>query len=291
MSFFNSMLDTGSSVIGDRLQLGATSLAFGAFFKIIEILEEKERNKALKYASSEDATKEDEQGRIPLHFAALLGRKDLAELQIINGADVNHQDKQGVNPLYIAAIGGHVKVSKLLIESGADVNFTDSEGQTLLKWIGKEDSSWLKFLSSENDNREYTRKLAKLLISNGADVHSEMVPGVAPLHWAARNGYTDIVRLLIEKGADVNAEGKRNWTSLHWAKHNGHKEVVKLLRDCKAVNSSRHIVSLKNIIKFFKDPEKEGVEFDIFGCCILVIITITVLFVLLIMLLYSPILF
>ena len=29
-----------------------------------------------------------------------------------------------------------------------------------------------------------------------------------PLHWAASEGHTDIVKIMIEKGADVNAKDK-----------------------------------------------------------------------------------
>ena len=97
----------------------------------------------------------------------------------------------------------------------------------------------------------------------GADVNAKDKGGWTPLRWAARNGYTDIVKTLIDtganvhardgdgrtvlmygagkghrgtvialidKGADVNARSKTGWTALKLAARNGHKDIVALLK-------------------------------------------------------------
>ena len=50
------------------------------------------------------------------------------------------------------------------------------------------------------------------------------------LHWAAANGWTDIVELLITKyKCDVNCGDVDNWTPVHVASANGHLDVIKCL--------------------------------------------------------------
>ena len=69
-----------------------------------------------------DVNAKGEAGRTPLHWAALKGRKDIAELLIAKGADVNATNGVGTTPLHWAAGGGHKKIVELLIAEGADVN-------------------------------------------------------------------------------------------------------------------------------------------------------------------------
>jgi len=53
--------------------------------------------------------------------------------------------------------------------------------------------------------------------------------GDQPVHHAARNGDTDIVRLLIAHGADVNITNDRGHTVLYCAGGHGHLDTVRLL--------------------------------------------------------------
>jgi Ankyrin repeats (3 copies) len=53
--------------------------------------------------------------------------------------------------------------------------------------------------------------------------------GDQPIHHAARNGDTEVVRLLIRHGADLNARGKRGQTVLYCAGGHGHLDTVRLL--------------------------------------------------------------
>ncbi|MBQ7607068.1 MAG: ankyrin repeat domain-containing protein, partial [Desulfovibrionaceae bacterium] len=71
----------------------------------------------------------------------------------------------------------------------------------------------------------------KTYLAKGTDVNTKNKDKDTPLHWAARNGYTEVAKLLIDKGADVNAKNEDGHTPLHWAARNGYTEVAKLLID------------------------------------------------------------
>jgi len=71
-----------------------------------------------------------------LHAAAGLGRKEIVELLIAEGADVNAENDSGDTPLHWAAMEGHTKVAELLITTGADVNAKFYE-KTPLDWDRK----------------------------------------------------------------------------------------------------------------------------------------------------------
>jgi len=69
----------------------------------------------------------------PLHYAAMHGYKEIAELLITNGADVNAMDKINyAAPLHYAASGGHKEIVVRLIAEGADVHAKDDRGRTPL---------------------------------------------------------------------------------------------------------------------------------------------------------------
>jgi hypothetical protein len=84
-------------------------------------------------------------GLTPLHLASAIGKKEIAELLIANGANVNAVDKLlGTTPLLWALlkydltdIGELNALAKLLIAKGTDVNTVDKNGRTALS-VAKE---------------------------------------------------------------------------------------------------------------------------------------------------------
>jgi ankyrin repeat protein len=54
----------------------------------------------------------------------------------------------------------------------------------------------------------------------------------SPLHIAAKNGHTDIVRSLLLNGMDINRMTINDGTALHIACRNGRYETAKLLLEC-----------------------------------------------------------
>ena len=70
----------------------------------------------------------------------------------------------------------------------------------------------------------------KLLLDAGADTDvGDEYDMMTPLHRAAANSYTDIVKLLLDAGADKNVKDKDGETPLHWAAEEGHTDIVNLL--------------------------------------------------------------
>jgi len=184
-------------------------------------------------------------GRTPLHWAAIEGHKEIAELLIAEGADVNAKTNDGktpldeaINPFYnkteianllhkhggkhgtihSAAGGGDIEAVKKFLATGADVNVKDKRGFTPLHW------------ASISGHKE----AVELLINNGANVNAIKGGGGTPLSYAASWGHEEIVELLIANGADVNVKDAFSETPLDVATHpdnpNASAETADLLR-------------------------------------------------------------
>jgi len=54
---------------------------------------------------------------------------------------------------------------------------------------------------------------------------------MTPLHFAARDGVSDMVEFMLDHGADINAPGEDGWTPLHFAAAHGHTFIVRFLLD------------------------------------------------------------
>ena len=85
-------------------------------------------------------------------------------------------------------------------------------------------------------------ELVKILLETKADVNArKRDDGATPLYIASIRGHTEIVKLLLDYKADVNMGLTNGDTPLHTAVWNGHPEVVKILLEKKAdVNASKH---------------------------------------------------
>jgi ankyrin repeat protein len=70
----------------------------------------------------------------------------------------------------------------------------------------------------------------KVFVEKGADVKATDQDGDTPLHWAAANGHSDVVKYLVEeKGTNVKVGDKDGYTPLHRAAANSKLDVVKYL--------------------------------------------------------------
>ena len=96
-----------------------------------------EKNVIIKLliAQGADVNAKTEGGDTPLHFAASMGHKEIAELLIANGADVNAKSQHEHTPLHFAARTGEKEVAGLLIDKGADVNAASRNGKTPLDLV------------------------------------------------------------------------------------------------------------------------------------------------------------
>jgi hypothetical protein len=72
-------------------------------------------------------------------------------------------------------------------------------------------------------------ELVKLLLAKGAEVNAKDNAGRTPLHSAAGRGHTGSVELLLANGAEVNAKASGDLTTLHYAAAFGRVDAVKVL--------------------------------------------------------------
>jgi ankyrin repeat protein len=86
----------------------------------------------------------------PLHIAASLGQREVAEVLLANGADVSARDSYFSTPLHRAALFGRNDVVELLIMWDADVNARDEDGQTPLDRAAEETVDLLRNHGAQN---------------------------------------------------------------------------------------------------------------------------------------------
>jgi len=129
-------------------------------------------------------------------------------------------------------------LASLLIVAGCGKNDDDKsavkdDGQPL-RWACIHDAA------TRGDLADVKRHLQR-----GADVNATDIAFHTPLHYAAREGHTEIVKLLINSGADMNVVVRRTsftrhgFTPLHYAAYEGHLDVVKLLVEAGADVNAR----------------------------------------------------
>lgn len=115
-----------------------------------------------------DRQARDDEGWTPLHWAAHLGHRDVAELLLtgaLNGEGANSPDNFGRTPLHLAAAAGHAELVSLLVIEGADPSVAAAEGLTpmhLAACFGQDDT-------------------VRVLIESGAEVNARDEFGQTPL--------------------------------------------------------------------------------------------------------------
>lgn len=77
----------------------------------------------------------DEDGRLPLHYAA--SRCDIKTLKLVYLGDrslVDAADKNGLTPLLCALQDGRTDSADFLAQNGANVNHVDVDGRNAIHW-------------------------------------------------------------------------------------------------------------------------------------------------------------
>jgi len=82
-------------------------------------------------------------------------------------------------------------------------------------------------------------QVVKVLLANGADVN--IFHHDKPLHYAAMNGHIEVAEILLARGADINAKGTDEYTALGTAVVNRQVEMVKFLLSKRADPNARAI--------------------------------------------------
>lgn len=186
----------------------------------------------------------------PLHIAAGAG-VEAVELCLANGARIN-----SIHPIYkstalSAAVGrGNMDVVKYLLGKGAGVNLGPKKFRPIMNAVYHGNTEMVKLLLEHGVDLTGLRNpyadvlvsacvgsppaLVTLLLDAGQGLevngcaNDDRKPG--PLHVAAENGNTEVIKLLLERGAELDARRGPKWeTPLHWAARATSKEAVEVL--------------------------------------------------------------
>lgn len=159
----------------------------------------------------------DENGRTPLHLAAVEGNAEAARFLLSQGAEVEARDRWGLTPLFVAIyeeplILDRVPLVQLLIESGADIQARDAAGDTPLHMAALGET-----------------EIAALLLEHGADANAVNDAGETPLHKAVQYPEEAIVSLLLRYGSSQERRNAVGLTPAQIAERRGWTKLVALL--------------------------------------------------------------
>lgn len=126
------------------------------------------------------------------------------------GMDPNSVDPKGFTLLMLAARENHREVATVLLDRKAKINQRTAFGDTAL------------MLACFKGHLE----MARMLVARGAEVQHA---GWSPIHYAAWEGRTEVIRFLLEKGADKNAIAANGYTPLMIAVYNKHLAATQAL--------------------------------------------------------------
>eukprot|EP00435_Cladocopium_sp_Y103_P064356 s175_g26.t1 len=150
----------------------------------------------------------------PLHWAAQEGHLNVVRHLVEVGADKDQRTVNGATPLFIAAQEGHLNVVRHLVEVGAHKDQARIGGATPL------------FIAAGKGHLDVVRHVVEV----GAHKDQARIDGATPLFIAAGKGHLDVVRHLVEVGACTNEASRKNGvTALHAAANRGHVEIVRFL--------------------------------------------------------------
>ena len=193
----------------------------------------------------------------PLYLAARGGHAGVVAALLAAGADPKAETSNGTTPLMIAAASGDTRTITALVENGSDINAMDkAKGETALMFAAAFNrAEAVKLLLARGADHKATTKVVDLFAltapeeeqmgrNRGAqpgrvDIagatrgyrYNELISsqgGMAALHFAARQGFADVVKALVEGGADINQRNAGDETSpLLIAIINGHFDLAK----------------------------------------------------------------
>ena len=151
----------------------------------------------------------------------LVEDKEVAQLLISHGAKLDTKGYEGRTPLHQVAMRNKNDMVEWFCSKGSPVNALDSKGQTPL----------MLSLSMQgyNIDAKTRTETVRILLKYGADLSCRDEKGWTLLHYAIREGNTQMLDLFLSKGMDINAKDKYGYTPLHWAVTNKDKKMVEAL--------------------------------------------------------------
>lgn len=154
----------------------------------------------------------------PLHYAAIRGTTKIVELVLAQtsfGLTPETVDAGGRLPVHMAASTNRDHLIEMLTTPSISLLTRDLEGRNSLHF------------AAGNGNVSFARHIIE---QSPEAVHDVDNDSWTPLHWACRQGSTDIVELLLSHKADKYAKTKRDWQPVHVALYHGFMAVANIVK-------------------------------------------------------------
>ena len=200
----------------------------------------------------------DERGKTPLMWACLNNTVDVIKFLLSNEVDLYARDSSGQTPFLHACRGNTREVLAFLARRGARIHDIDNDGQhgvhhaarcnsrEVLELLFQELQAdihikdWKNRFPIHHAAATGRNENVLLLLQKGSCLNSKTRvirdgefdelgnshSGMTPVHYAAQNGYADIVRILDQHGADIDAVTDCGRSVFMLAAENGHKDVL-----------------------------------------------------------------
>ncbi|KAF3164646.1 hypothetical protein TWF751_009541 [Orbilia oligospora] len=186
----------------------------------------------------------------------LTGRKNVN----LNARD----DLDGLSAIFWAIIHENTEMAMLLLQHGVETNISDKDGKILLSYAAEHGLLGV---------------LEILLKNNTLNINTpENLTNMAPLMFAAKQGFIECVRLLLnEPYLAIDRRDRNGYTALHLATMEGHFEIVQLLSshgaDISAEEPSKKLTTLhmaanrgdERIVQYFLDKGVDTEQQDSTG--------------------------
>lgn len=216
-------------------------------FRMVEFNDDVGALQALLEHAQIDVNFRNKDGLTPLHVACLHNREDAVRILMSReDLDVNATAAFDLTPLHLAARLGHARVVRELVNDDCRLflHAKTIHDFTALHLVaeGNEEFSG-PYLNSRRSIFEQSSVVVALLRGEqekrdllGFENHQDVV-GRTALHYAARNGYTEMVKELLEFSyVSPNVVDDYGLTPLHLAVQNGHASVACLLMRARNVD-------------------------------------------------------
>ncbi|XP_046560779.1 putative ankyrin repeat protein RF_0381 [Haliotis rubra] len=193
-----------------------------------------------------DINSKDDEAMTPVMLAASLGKREVFDILLKNGADLSVVDKGGDNILYSAIRGGNGKiVNYILIQNIVDINSKYSDGMTpvqLAAYYGQKEAfeilvkkgADLSAVDESGDNILHLACVGKdeeimkhVLRLDILDINCRDTDGSTPLLLAIEYNARGVFDVLLESGADPSVVNRDGDNVLHLACLRGDEEMVK----------------------------------------------------------------
>ena len=192
----------------------------------------------------------DEQGRLPIHIAAIQGRPE-AIIQLARAqSPIDPIDAFGYTPLHLAAAAGHFVAVRALLRQGAFINALDSKGNTPLHLAALQDQPnvvqelMLAGADATIRNQEQSTALFSALEANSLDSFSPIIRDSNPhvrdlsgntvLMVAIKQSKAEAVARLVKLGVSVQYGNAFGETPLSMALRLGNSGLINVLANAGA---------------------------------------------------------